>query len=242
MNAYSLYGDAKSLAGGNNRLCPSVRQNCCGTQDIKKIEEYWKKDTKHQGLYAMVVLLIYKYILGFSKQYKSIAAKIVKSYDDRMLMLSGKKSEAKRMTSTIQLDGSHVLTVNQFCYKQAKKMAKLDYGDRRKDQHLYFLLTRRSEFLQNVRRSFYCTLCSANLKPNIYSHVLLSQKIYHDRFYLSDQFCRSIYSQTFDSTLLIRDGLNPFVSSLLKTLQCVQKGQGQQDYANVDAQNLGQQQ
>jgi len=69
MQAYGLNGFSESL-GSTNTVCPNVQQNCCGEKDQDLILAYFSRDRKHIENYYRSVLLPFKYILGFGRQYE----------------------------------------------------------------------------------------------------------------------------------------------------------------------------
>jgi hypothetical protein len=95
---------------------------------------------------------------------------------------------------------------------------------------LYEQLNRRAEYMQNVRRTFYCMLCSTKLRENILTkkrEILL--KLFHQRIFYADSFCRQLFSQTFNQNLQMKEGFNRFTAAVLKMLTCVKNGQASTD-------------
>jgi hypothetical protein len=82
-------------------------------------------------MYARGVLLVYKYILGFSKEYGKVAAKIVSTYEKNKEVFKREKTfferlhnnlfrdhqEAREGVPMVPLDSSHSLTINSFCVR-----------------------------------------------------------------------------------------------------------------------------
>lgn len=90
----------------------------------------------------------------------------------------------------IDIGKQYYVRINKFCYKAAKKVQKLDFGEKAKDWAFYEQLTRKAEFVQNVRRGFYCMMCSTKFKKNRYVPGLIAGVFLHKKIYYSDNFCK----------------------------------------------------
>jgi hypothetical protein len=80
MNAYGLVGDSMSL-NTPNRLCPRIKGNCCGEEDQRIIQAYWKTDERHMELYYGLVLNMFRYMMGYFPQYSNMAIEILLKYE-----------------------------------------------------------------------------------------------------------------------------------------------------------------
>jgi len=81
MMAYNLNGFSSGL-GEKNEVCPNIQQNCCGKQDQDNIQRYFDRDRKTIEVYYKAVLLPFKYILGFGRQYEHSRRAIIKYFED----------------------------------------------------------------------------------------------------------------------------------------------------------------
>lgn len=245
--AYGLEGDAISL-NEPNELCPGVKSNCCGKKDIAQIKKYWIDDDRHMQTYQTIVLYVFKYIIGYWNQYSFIAAEVILQYqimnnidpltlkkrktaagtqnqqkgDDLEKNAAFPEGDFKSRFKTFFGPKNFKVSNNEYCYKAALKMMKLDYVNVAKAEHFYELLNKRVMFFMNARRGFYCTLCSADSKPFIRTKNFFTQLFGFNTILYDKQFCQLIYSWTFETNYQIYKNVNPFLEYTNKMLACVE--------------------
>lgn len=215
MVRYGLTADATSLSE-KNRICPKLDQNCCGKGDQDEIEKRWRKDQKKQEAHHRTVMYIYKYILGFSKQYKKIATKIMTDYEER-------KQKNQLAQSLDKKDASSKFSIapTRFCYRHAKVVTSSWYTTQDGAEALYSSLSKRLEFVENARLGFYCTLCSPKLAKNTRNTWKIFRIFYNRRIYYNMEFCKKVHTHAFHTTYEMWKDFQPYVRSVIKTLSCV---------------------
>lgn len=219
MHAYGLFGDVYSL-GEPNRVCPSITTNCCGPEDQRRMEEYWEKDQKIREYHNILILKIFRYILGYMKKWSVVAAQIVKRVERNDLRDPKKQY--------FQDDGEEItdrfnVKTTDFCYKQAKLVIENDMDSRKKVEAFYDDITRKVEFLDNARRGFYCMLCSADSKNDLKIHGRLRNGLFANGIVYSQEFCKDMVVNVLPTVYLTWKSFQTHLSRLLKVLMCVTK-------------------
>ena len=225
MLAYGLSGDALSL-GEKNEICPFITQNCCGKEDQSRIWDYWHRDRKRQEYHHRTVLLILKYIIGYGKHWRDLAEAINDNYKDKLLAKKkdGKNTSQGQGDQTDQRDKKRrsrnyveiPVDANRYCFEASQYMLKLDFDTREKAQTYYSLINKKTEFLENARRSFYCVLCSVEGQEAIDTWPLG----FTNNFKFSKDFCNSMVRHAFRATYELYNTYNEYIRNILKMLQC----------------------
>lgn len=222
MIAYGLSGDAISLSE-RNEICPHIAQNCCGKKDQARIWEYWHRDRKRQEYYHVPTLLLFKYLLGYGKEWLRISRAIMDDYEDKA---NGVKNNATAQT-TNENDKNNkdnyitrglTVNANKYCYEAAKFVGRLDFGTKEKAEFYYDSISRRTEFLENARKSFYCMFCSVEGQKAVRTWHLI-KSISNIEYDIS--FCGSIVRNTFQINYELYNTYNLYVTNLLKMSMCV---------------------
>jgi hypothetical protein len=219
MHAYGLFGDVYSL-GEPNRVCPSITANCCGPEDQRRMEEYWEKDRKIREAHNMLVLKIFRFILGYLKKWSTVATQIVKRVERNELR--------DPKGQFFQDDGEEIsnrfnVKTTSFCYKQAKSLLESDIDSRKKVETFYADITSKVEFLDNARRGFYCMLCSADSKSDLRIHGRLRNGLFANGIIYSQEFCQDLVANVLPTVYVTWKSFQTHLSHLLKVLLCVSK-------------------
>lgn len=128
----------------------------------------------------------------------------------------------------------------KFCYDAARAMLKQDFVDPEKAAHFYALLNKKTEFMNNARRGFYCSLCSAKNKKHVMTRGPFTRWVAKDTIVYSREFCQILYRETFSTVYEIWKSLNPFISNLNRMLSCLEplEGHPKSDKERNDIVNL----
>lgn len=223
MMAYGLSGDAVSL-NERNEICPNLSQNCCGKKDQARIWEYWYRDRKRQEYYHRSVLKMVKYFLGYGGEWYRIASAIIDDYKDKKYNMNnlGQKStnntdKNDRYEDYNYLTKGLIVNANKYCKKAAKYIVTLNFNELPQVHTYYRMISEKTEFLENARRSFYCLLCSVEGQTAIGTWTFRPfNNIRYDQ-----KFCRSIVQHTFRINYELYNTYNDYISNLLKMLKCV---------------------
>lgn len=228
LNAYSLFGDAKGLSQPHE-LCPSMRRNCCGPLDQERIPKLWKYDEKRIRSHTVAYLKMMRYMLGFAKQYYTIAKFIVSEYEKNKY--GDNNADAQ---SSIFLNSNQALVINhkEKCYNRAKDLMKINYDARPKVEGLYHMLNVRAEYMMNVRKNFYCMLCSPEYQKSLYTTNYMMRAVYSKRIYYSDKFCENMVRYTFPTAYQIYDSFNRYLRKLMKMSKCIEIPNNRFSYDN----------
>ena len=218
LEAYSLKADAPTL-DYKNKLCPNLKQNCCGPYDIENIPGLWEADQKRMQAYNVSTLRGLRYMLGYSKEYVRIASQMIEAYDAK----HDKKSKIKIVTHATSSDPNYFGNITDDCAHAAREMVtKQNYDNRKKTEIFYRDLSRRARFFQTVRHKFYCTLCSPKPKGKFlfigYSHYI-SKK--YKRVRTPKKMCLDMANNTVITSYSFYHNYGPFVSNLLKITKCL---------------------
>ena len=220
MRQYSIEPDATSL-GDPNPLCPNIGENCCGVGSQEKIKKMWKNDRKRQESHHKTVMFIYKYILGFGKQYERIASEVVQNFNEKKDN-NGKAQTIKSGNKAADnSDLSYVIDSTAFCAKAADRLTNSGFGEREKAEKFYEELSYKLEFLENSRAGFYCFLCSPKLLENTRNTWKFFRILYNRRIYYSMDYCKFIHTHTFQTTYSTWKTFQPYVKNILRMLSCV---------------------
>ena len=226
MLAYGLSTDATSL-GDKNEICPQIKKNCCGKRDQAKLWQYWHRDRKPQQNFHRSVLLMLKYIIGYGKEWYNIANAIIIDYKDKELAgkQSGQSTNQTNPSATIddirkQNPRIKNISVNAtgYCHKAAKFIIKLNYNTKEKVESFYADISRKTEFMENARRSFYCMLCSVEGQASI--KTVRYKPNYSTVNYTMD-FCNTIIRQSFTVTYLMYNTYNRYIKNVLRMSTCL---------------------
>jgi hypothetical protein len=227
LNAYSLWGDSRSL-GDANPICPNVQQNCCGPKDQRRIKYIWESDRKRQENHHRFVLKVYRYILGFGKKYEAIAKKVIEAWDNQKMRGEDKGGRNQGIGGNRNNGASAELNTNRFtvtpskfCNKHARRVVKTGFTDRKRVEAFYADLTLKVEFLENSRRGFYCSLCAGEAKDFIKTYNRAFNFFWDDRIEYDETFCNMIHEWTFRTIYTSWKSFRPYVSSIMKMLLCV---------------------
>lgn len=221
MKAYELAGDATSLSQTND-ICPNLKEQCCGNDDFERIKKFWWRDRKRQQYHHKTVLLTYKWILGYAKEFKKLAAKVIEDFEKKSEGVNDGgtevrgKSEEKNGTDVISNVNS-----NKYCYDSAQKVVNYDWGTREKSESFYADLTYRTEFLDNSRRGFYCMLCAVEGQKAIHSSWKLYSWLYSKRIYYNQEFCDMIVTHTETTSYALYKSFNHYLQNLVGALTCI---------------------
>ena len=217
MNAYSLFGDAKSLSQ-KHEYCSNLKRNCCGALDQERIPKLWKYDEKRIRSHTVAYLKMMRYMLGFGKQYYKIAKELIKAYEANQYGAGGANNQ-----STINLNDNEPLTINhtEKCYRRAKDLLKINYDATPKAEALYHMLNVRAEYMMNVRKNFYCMLCSPEYQQSMYTTNFMFRKVFSKRIYYSDKFCENMVRFTFPTAYQLYDSYNRYLRKLMKMSKCI---------------------
>ena len=134
MQAYGLIGDAQTLQD-DNEICPKIDENCCGSIDQKQILKYWEKDNKKFFFHNRAMLKTFEYLLGYGKEYKKMALKIVKDWDRRNSS-EGEKGKQTKLKTREELNIYAYVQSNKYCRDAADKLLHLDFHDENKAQNI----------------------------------------------------------------------------------------------------------
>ena len=155
MRAYSLYADSPSLSYPN-KICPKLEDNCCGPNDMATIEKLWRKTSSRIQKYQSLFLLMVKYILTQFQDWQRLATNILKV--SKQYQRERVKAEKvgqdfvwsyKSMKILINED---ILELSELIASQALSAVQI--------RIMYDDFNQAAEFMVNVRRHFYCMLCS----------------------------------------------------------------------------------
>lgn len=112
----------------------------------------------------------YKWILGYGKEFYSMAEKVVdlyesKQYKGKYWVGMNQDEETKEQREEkgdfdYEGDDSYKVHAIKYCYDAAKEIRKLGYHEREKAVSIYDKIVKRKEFMVNSRLGFYCMLCS----------------------------------------------------------------------------------
>jgi len=217
MHAYGLSGDVYSL-GERNKVCPSISANCCGPEDQMRIQEYWKKDQKTREYHNMLVLKIFRYILGYIKKWSAVAAQIVKRVENNEFRDPNGKFFAD---DDVSLTNRYGVKTTNFCYQNAKLVLENEMDSRKKVEAFYEAITRKVEFLDNARRGFYCMLCSANSKEDLKIYGRIRNGLFANGIVYSHEFCKDMVANILPTVYVTWKSFQTHLSRLLKVLLCV---------------------
>lgn len=219
MAAYGLTADATSLSEPND-ICPQMTGNCCGVKSQERIRTYWEADDRHQSSYYNGYLKMNRYIIGHAKNFQHIAADIMER-SKRLRMMGQAHVQAP---GSQQNKGQHVddgkpyhFEYHPMCDEAATKLMNLDFFDRYKAKGFYEMLNRKTEFMQNSRRGFYCMLCDVNAKNYIKTH----RWVIKSHIWYSKSFCQMLYTQTFESIYFMYKSYAPYLKNLMKMMACI---------------------
>ena len=227
MIAYGLGGDAISLSE-KNELCPNISQNCCGKQDQARLWEYWHRDRKRQEFYHRTVLKIMKYFLGFGMEWKRIGEAIVDDYNQKLKGLKNKNQNGGINRNEFE-DGNNngsglfrklTVNANKYCFNAARDFIRMDFTTKEKAHTYYNEISKKTEFMENARRGFYCMLCSTEGQRAIDTWIpFIGKAVNNIRF--NDAFCSSIIRHSFSINYHLFSNYNKVLSNLMKMVQCV---------------------
>ena len=210
--AYGLFGDAESLSEPNT-ICPNIKQNCCGNQDVERIKKFWYRDRKRIEHYHRTVLLIYKWILGYGKQINLLAQQLMEDYE-------------KKIDPEGFMDGYYKrklwfgINSNLYCYKAAKEILTLDFETEEKVEAFYWAITQKIEFIENTRKNFYCMLCSVEGQQSIHTSPAIYSWLYNKRVYYADSFCNMYVDKTLTISYQKWTTFNDYITDFLKITTC----------------------
>ena len=221
MKAYELAGDASSLSQ-TNEICPNLKEQCCGTDDFERIKKFWWRDRKRQQYHHRTILLTYKWILGYAKEFRKLAAKVIEDFEKKSEGQSDGNTEVRGKSE--EKGGSDVVSnvnSNKYCYDSAQKVVNYDWGTREKSESFYADLTYRTEFIDNSRRGFYCMLCAVEGQKAIHTSWKLYSWLYSKRIYYNQEFCDMIVTHTETTSYALYKSFNHYLQNLVGTLTCV---------------------
>lgn len=93
---------------------------------------------------------------------------------------------------------------------------ELEYGEKQ-IRLFYHELNRHMEYMINLRRSFYCVLCSSDAKKFIYTQKWTGN-LFSNRVFMSKRFCVELYGRTFPILETMHEGLKYWMRSVVKML------------------------
>ena len=230
MRAYGLGADATSLSEPNE-LCPSIGSNCCGKRDQERIWQYWHRDRKRQQYYHRTVLKIFKWLLGFGKEWAILAGHIVDDYNMKKRGLDT-NNNGNEIRGQKKEDGTQPVAFvnsNKYCFNAASSILKYDYNTREKAESFYYELNQKVEFMENARRSFYCMLCSKEGQDSFIMPLKFSS-LYHVVY--STPFCQTIVNWSLNVNYELYNTYNEYISALLKMTTCINLSDGGRAEAN----------
>lgn len=181
MRAYSLYADSPSLSYPN-KICPKLEDNCCGPNDIETIEKLWRKTSSRIQKYQSLFLLMVKYILTQFQDWQRLATnilKVSKQYRrERTKADNAGQDFVWSYKSMKILINSDIIELSELIANQALSAVQI--------RIMYDDFNQAAEFMVNVRRHFYCMVCSVrgqealqrsgNILRQFWSSVLYDQE------------------------------------------------------------------
>ena len=102
------------------------------------------------------------------------------------------------------------VSATPFCYIHARDTLKLDWGEREKSEAMYDSLTRKVEFLDNTRKSFYCMMCSVRGQKAIHASHELYAWAYRRTIFYDKEFCHMLVDHTHMESYHKYKGLNKY--------------------------------
>ena len=235
LNAYSLYGDAPSI-GYKNELCPKLSENCCGPKDMQKIPELWRYDQKRMQAHNVAYLRLMKYLIGFGKEYKKLADKIVRNSDRE-----NGKAWGRDVNKDKQENKEEILAdITDECLEAAREVSRINYDSKPKAQAFYDRLNERARFLQTFRYNFYCMMCSPLGHSSISMPGWALKNIFfqNNRIYFSKDLCETFAGNTIGVTYELFRNYNYYMQKVIRLTKCINLKENKYDVAGIEFQDL----
>ena len=220
MLAYGLGGDASSLSEPNV-WCPNIQQNCCGKEDQKRLPKLWKTTSKRIATHSKLVLLIYKYILGFGKSFKRLSNQLIMAVEENAGTGEGKKG--KKGDNVVTDEDGYTYQVEPSCVKAAEGIRELGFDESVKVRFYYHSLSERAQFMHNARRGFYCMMCSVEGLRAVKTTWSIFRWIYSNRVYYNREFCQMLVNYTFRISYELYKTFNQYMRDVVKLTSCITK-------------------
>lgn len=201
MAAYSMYGDSPSLSTPNS-VCPAIQQNCCGPRDQANIEVAWRMASNRIERNQKLFLLLAKGILTQSQDFLrlSIHGNIIYkrlTKDKIALEMVQKDYPGVRMEQgqITWHNRNYKLLINKDFIETT---AGVEFGiDADKLKLMYHNFNQAMEFMMNIRRTFYCMICSVEGQRASNRKGMFKRIFYPDDIYYGTPFCDALINHHF---------------------------------------------
>ena len=157
MRAYSLYADSPGLSSKNS-ICPSLTDNCCGPMDQENIRRLWYQTLKRITKYQILFLYMVKYILTQFQDWQRLSMNIMKAYKHFSKEVSIHEQSGKDFVWSYK---NMKILINSDLAKFAELIASNPLSAVQLEL-MYKDFNQAAEFMINMRRHFYCIICSAS--------------------------------------------------------------------------------
>lgn len=201
MAAYSMYGDASSLSMPNE-VCPAIKKNCCGTRDQANIKVAWRmasnRITRNQKLFlylAKGILTQCQDFLRLSIHGNIIYKRLVKENVALEMVQKDYPGVRYEQGQIIWHNRNYKLLINKQFIETTEGV---EFGiDTSKIKIIYHNFNQALEFMMNIRRTFYCMICSVEGQFSSNRRGIFKRIFYPDDIYYGTPFCDALINHHF---------------------------------------------